>query len=268
MTTETNKIILHALQSLGLSELEVNCYISLLHKSPQRVTNLAKEFERPRATIHLALAHLVNDYGIVSKSKKKRSFEFSVEDPQELITILDQQQRDIDRRKKRIEQLLPELRAQQQFDATKPQILYVEGVAGMKKVFLDVIEEADEIIGYGSNEDDYKYLPELFPEYYEQRVKKKIPVKAIIPATEFNIRETVGKELTHQRYTHLIPKEFNFPIQINIYRDKTVIFSLEEKFVFVIRNKAITQCLKMVFSLAYESARESDKKIREGYKDT
>jgi hypothetical protein len=210
----------------------------------------------------VALYHLSDHFGIIKRSKQKNTFLFLVEDVGDLLRYVDQKERESQENKKTIEQLLPQMRSMMNLDTIKPQISYYEGKEGLKQAFEQVLEGADEIIGYGSDEDDMKYLPEIYPKYYDRRVKKRIPVKAIIPATDFNIEDTLKKETQKLRQNHLIPKEFNYPIQINIYKHTAVFYSFEESFALVIKSRPIADCLKKVFGLAFEKAGESNNLIR------
>lgn len=250
------------LVKIGLSELESACYLALLKQSPRRASELSKKLDVPKATILAALYHLSDKMGIVKKAKKKNSFLFLVEDAKDLIGYLERKEARIKNSKSEIENILPELRSLQNYEIKKPKIYYYEGREGMKQAFERLLEEADEVIGYGSNEDDYKYLPELYPHYYARRVEKKIPVKAIIPALPFNIQETLKNELAHQRKTHLVPKEWNYPVQANVYKNTVVFYSLEESFAIMIKSQPIVDCMKKVFELAFDKAEEYDKKIR------
>jgi sugar-specific transcriptional regulator TrmB len=247
---------------VGLNNLEISCYLALLKQSPQRASELSRKLDVPKATILSALYRLGNEMGIVKRAKKKNSFLFLVEDAKDIVSYLERKESEIKNSRSEVENLLPELRSVQNFETKKPQLYYYEGRDGMKQAFERLLEEADEVIGYGSNEDDYKYLPELYPHYYDRRVQKKIPVKAIIPALPFNIQETLRNELKHQRRTHLVPKEWNYPVQANAYKNTTVFYSLEESFALMIKSQPIADCLKKVFELAFEKAGEYDAKIR------
>ncbi len=244
------------LAGLGLDQLEINCYLGLLKKSPQRASELAKKFEAPKATVLVALYRLSDRFGIIRRTKQKNSFLFWVEDVNDLLNYASRQEQKLSENKKTIGRLLPELRAMMNLDAVKPQISYYEGKEGLKKAFESVLEEADEIIGYGSNEDDIKYLPDLYPNYYERRVKRKIPVKAIIPATDFNVK-IFSNNIKELRNAHLIPKEFNYPIQVNIYKHTAVFYSFEESFALIIKSRPIADCLKKIFELAFDKAGET-----------
>ncbi|KKR33788.1 MAG: Transcriptional regulator, TrmB [Candidatus Falkowbacteria bacterium GW2011_GWF2_39_8] len=256
-----NKKIHLILKKVGLSDLEISCYVCLLQRSPMKASEISKKLSLPKATILLALYHLSDKMGVIKRSKKNNSFLFLVEDVKDLINYLKAKEEEISLNRKEIEDYLPELRSLQNFETKKPKLYYFEGKEGVKQAFEHVLGEADEIIGYGSNEDDHKYLPELYPNYYKRRVQRKIPVKAIIPALPFNIKETVNKETEHLRRTHLIPAELNYPIQVNIYKNTTVFYSFEESFAMLIKSKPIADCLKKIFEMAFEQSEEVDKEL-------
>ena len=254
--------IRNLLTEIGLNKLEQDCYLALVKRSPQRASDLVKKFSVHKVRVLLALHRLVDEFGIVKRSKKKNAFLFLVEDVKNLSDYIARQTSQLKQTQQEVNTLLPQLRAIQNYDVAKPKIYYFEGKDGIKQAFEQVLDEADEIVGYGSNEDDNKFLPEIVPGYYERRVAKKIPVKAIIPALPFNVQETLKNEMKQLRKTHLIPKEFNFPVQFNIYRDTVVFYSFEESFALMIKSRAIADCLKTIFGFAFEQTSLYDEQIR------
>ncbi len=259
---ETSKIN-QILSSLGLNQLEKSCYVELLKKSPQRASDLVKKLNVPKATILVALYRLTDELGIIKRSKQKNSFLFMVEDVSALLQYLNRKEQETIESKTSLEQLLPQLRSMMSLDAIKPQIFYYEGKEGLKRAFETVLEEANEIIGYGSAEDDEKYLPDLYPKYYEHRVKKKIPVRAMMPATPFNVKTAKEKSVGRLWNVHLVPAKSNYPIQVNVYRHTVIFFSFEESFALVIKSHPIADCLKMVFGLAFDRASETNETLKD-----
>ncbi|MEW6610607.1 MAG: helix-turn-helix domain-containing protein [Patescibacteria group bacterium] len=251
--------------NVGLSKLETDCFLALLKRSPQRASEISRALDVPKATVLVALNRLSDRFSIVKRTKQKNSYQFVVEDPRDLLHFLEREETVLAQHKKAITMLLPEMRSLQEYEVAKPKMYYYEGKEGVKQVFMQVLNEADDIIGYGSNEDDVKYLPELYPAYYEQRVKRKIPVTAIIPASPFNIAETIKNEMAQLRKTHLIPAQYNYPIQVNIYKNTTVFYSFEESFALVIKSKPISECLRAIFEFAFASTAEADKTIRSAH---
>ena len=153
--------ITRSLIKIGLNELEASCYFSLLKQSPQRASGLSKRLSIPKATVLNALYRMSDEIGIIKRTKKGNSFLFLVEDTRDIISYLEREEAHIKNNKSEIENLLPEIRSLQNFETLQPKTYYYEGRRGMEQVFEKLLDEADEIIGYGSNEDDCKYLPAL-----------------------------------------------------------------------------------------------------------
>lgn len=263
----TDKKIRQILAKIGLNSLEQDLYLALLKKSPQRAADLAKKFSVHKAIILLALHRLADEFGIVKRTKQKNAYLFLVEDAKELLLYLERQESEIVNQKKELTNLLPELRGMQQYDVTKPKIYYFEGLKGIQQALEQVLEKCDgEYIAYGVVDDAFKFLPNLYPGYYDRRVAKKISVKAIMPALPISIKEAIQDEVKRQRKAHLIPAKWYYPIQIDVYKGTVVYFSYEEGFALMIKSKPIADCMHKMFEFAYEYTGIYDKQIRESIK--
>lgn len=259
-----NKKIKAILEKIGLSKLEVEYYLALLKRSPQKASEISKRFSTPKATVLLALNRLADEFGIVKRSRQKNSFLFLVEDVKELLLYLEREELDVTNQKKELTDLIPELRSMQHFELSKPKIYYFEGLKGIQQALEQVLEECDgEYIAYGVVDDAFKFLPNLYPDYYERRVAKKINIKAIMPALPLSIKEAAEDEIKRQRKSHLIPAKWYYPIQINIYRGTIVYFSYEEGFALMIKSKPIADCMHKMFEFAYEYTGIYDREIRD-----
>lgn len=256
------KDIRTALLKIGLSQLEVDCYIALVKRSPQRASDLSKNFSVPKATVLLALQRLTDELGVVRRIRTKNTFLFSVEDINNLLAYLNREEESIVQKKKTLTNLLPQLRSMHQYDVNKPKIFYYEGREGVHKALEQVLEEAETYDIYGSVEDDLNYLPEVYPDYYDRRVAKRIHVRAIVPALPLSIPEIINNEIKHQRAAHLVPADWNYNLQVNFYKNTVLFMSYEENFALMIKSKPIAECLLRIFQLAYERAGDYDKEIR------
>jgi len=257
------KQIKNLLKKIGLDEMETACYLELLKKSPQKASQIARKIDAPKSTVHLNLGQLVDIYGLVKREKHKNYYLFRVEDACDLTKMLELRAEKAQQTYEKVKNLLPELRALQEYEFEKPKILYFEGREGLKRAFEMMLDEADEIVGYGNHEDEVRGMTDIFPDYYERRVKKKILVsQAIAPATDFNLKESLKNEDKHLRQTRFVDKE-NLPrIHFNIYKDTLVFYSFAELFALVIRSKPIAGCFKFIFGLAFEASAKTDENIR------
>lgn len=128
----------------------------------------------------------------------------------------------------------------------------------------DTLTARSTILGYASVEHQHSFMPGYFPEYYERRMRRGIPVKAILAYTKesFRIKDL---DRSHIRVSKIIPLKFQISPEINIYDDKVAIMSLKEKFGAIIESKDVADAFRKLFELAYERAAEYDDKIGENY---
>jgi len=249
------------LEGLGLSKKESTVYLSLLELGPSLVTNIAIRAKINRTTCYDILEKLI-EIGLISKVTATGKKTYTAEHPETLIAYLERRSNDFKDRAKEIGEYLPELRAIYNEKGKQPLVKFYEGIQGIETVYEDTLTSHETIRAYASVRDMHKALPNYFPDYYHRRAKKKIFINAILPAT----KEAIERKLfdkAEARKSRLVPiDKFNFSPEINIYDNKVAIMSLAEEFGVIIESKEIAEAQKKIFSLAWETAKQFDKKIR------
>jgi len=250
------------LQEIGLSNKEIKIYLALLKSGTHKASYLTKLIEMPKTSILDTLNSLVKKC-LVSKIKMKNAYYFTAFQPNKLLEMLEKQEVEITEKKRKIIKILPWLKNLQDISSPKPQIDYLEGKKGLNEAFADTLRiPKKNIIVYGSVGAQAYSLPEAFPEYFNNRVKKKISTTCLIPACLPSLAECSINDKKHLRKTYFIPKEMELPLEINIYENNSAFMSFEEKFAVIIRSKVIADCLRIVFQLAFEGAEKYDHEIR------
>ncbi len=139
----------------------------------------------------------------------------------------------------------------------KPIIRVLEGVEGIKKANLEVLQEKKEILAYVYNDETIdRELNAFFNQYYTTRIRDQIFVRSITPKTKAGVEyQKLDKE--QLRKTYLIPED-KFPINIekNIVGNKVVFFSKQNNVLIatIIDNKAIADAERAIFELAWREA--------------
>lgn len=250
------------LKEIGLNNKEIRVYLTLLKSGTNKAGFIAKLIDMPKTSILDILNKLIQK-SLVTKFKKKNAYFFTAYEPGKILDILNKQEEDIKNLKEKIKKILPWLNSLQNIASQKPQIEYLEGKKGLIDAFEDTLRiPKKNIFVYGSVNAQASNLPEIFPEYFDRRIKKKISTTCLIPATLPSLSECLLNDQRHLRKTYYLPKEMELPIEINIYENNTAIMSFEEKFAVIIRSKLIADCLKIIFQLAFDGAQKYDKKIR------
>lgn len=250
------------LQEVGLNPNHISTYICLLQSGPRKASFIAKKIETAKSSTLDTLAALVK-LGLVSKVKKQNSYLFNALEPSKIIDLLKQRETELKRQQEKVEKILPQLKNLQNIASPMPQIEYLEGTLGLTEAFKDTLQVPNKtILCYGTVAEQDKHLPIIFPEYYNERVKRKISTICLIPADKASIKECLHNDQKHLRKTYFIPKDMALPMEINIYENNTAIMSFEEKFAVIIRSKPVADCWRTIFNLSFLGAKQYDHDIR------
>lgn len=235
-----------ALKEYGLSENEVKVYIALIKLGESSVQKVAKNAGLPRTTCYHLLESLEQKglVGFVIKESKKF---FSPAQPSNLIKSLEE-------KKKIIEEILPELDSLSDSIKEKPKVTTFEGVNGVRAVLKDVLEEKKMIYHYGDLKSIQKVFAHVFPQYISERVKRKIPIRAMGRREEAH-EEMIKNSKKEFREFGFIPNEFSFDSSVFIYANKVAIFNIQTEpyFAVVIENHDFYNTQKTLFDMLWKA---------------
>lgn len=172
------------LEDLGFSPKEITIYIALLELETATATEIAKKTDINRTSCYDILSALIKR-GLISKIAKKNKTYFHVTDPRKLLSYLDREKEEeynkIEKRKKQVSEVMPELMSLFNPRTTKPKVEYYEGEKGMREAYEDTLTADKVYYSYANIETMHEGLPNFFPDYYQRRVKAKIVGKGIFP---------------------------------------------------------------------------------------
>jgi hypothetical protein len=176
-----------------------------------------------------------------------------VEDPKQLLRLIEEQEGDIKKKEQEFKKHLPELETLFDIAEEKPKVRYFEGKEGLIAIREDYFKAKDkEVLSFYAVDEEKKVFSESERlDAYNKRIKKGIKLKFIYTSKE-GILKTKPK-LTEPRF---VPKDkFSLSSGFIIYDNKVGIVSLEGKLMgVIIENKAIADSLKSIFNLAWSGA--------------
>lgn len=254
--------MLKDLAKFGLSDKEAKIYIALLEKGPSTVTEISKQAKITRTNGYHILNSLITK-GLVSTEEKAKMI-FTAEPPERIIIMLEEKLKEIERNIQDAKKILPEFKTIYRNPTGKRKVKFFEGVEGVISTYEDTLTSKSTILGYASVEQQHSFMPGYFPEYYERRTRRGIPVKAILAYTKESFR-IKDMDRAHLRVSKIVPLKFQISPEINIYDDKVAIMSLKEKFGAIIESREVADACRKLFELAYERAAEYDEKIGNTY---
>lgn len=257
---ETNLSLQSSLKEFGFSEKEIVVYLALLELGKGTVSAIARKAGIQRTTCYTVLDSLVGKKVAVVSGKEPKQ-EYVAQSPDTIVEMLKQQVNSLQEQLKNAEKLVPQLKSIHNI-GNRPKVKFYEGKAGLKEVYEDTLTSHEEIRAFATLDDMYQALPGYFPDYFKRRAKKRIPIKAIIPATEAAFERLPFNE-AEMRTSALIPVDkFRFSPEINIYDNKIMIASWKENLGIIIESEEIADAMKKIHDLAWQEAERLDSKMR------
>lgn len=247
-------MINNLLKQLKFSEKEEKIYLALLELCDAKAQDISKKSDINRTTVYDVLESLMKK-GLISKFKRGSSTIYNALDPKKLLNYLDREKEEkikkIDKQKEIVNSLLPQLISLQNINTSKPKVQLFEGEKGMREAYEDTLNTKNMILAYANVETMHKGLPNFFPEYYKRRVKKKIYIKAILPKNKLSI-ERARRNQEEMRAARFLPDDkMSFSPEINLYNNKMLIASWNEKMAVLIESKELVDLQKMIFELLW-----------------
>jgi len=159
------------LKLLGLNEIDIKVYLTLLKLGEASASEIAQKSEVPRASIYDILERLEQE-GLVSYIIRDFKKYFSAAEPKTIIENLEY-------KKEKIKDILPdleEIKKKTEAGISKAEIY--TGQKGLQTV-LNLVLEEKELFVMGASRKSIEVLPYVMEKWHKERIKRKIQVKII-----------------------------------------------------------------------------------------
>jgi sugar-specific transcriptional regulator TrmB len=236
---------------LGLSKNEANIYLFLL-KNPNITTGLIiKETGISNSRVYESLNSLISK-GLVTYVIQKDGKYFNAAPPEKFLEKEEE-------RKKRVEELVPELKKLKLDKEFKTNTMVFEGFEGFKTAFKKIIddcprEETIHILGFSEQPYATESLRTFLTNMNLKSAQKKHKLKILL---DNSVKETLGNDREKEKNTEVryMPKGYISPGAIDVFDNYVYIFLWEEKpFVFMIKNDKIAESFKQYFNFLWKMA--------------
>jgi sugar-specific transcriptional regulator TrmB len=252
------------LQKLGLSDKEAKVYLSSMELGPSPVQNIASKAGVNRATTYVMIESLI-ERGLMSSFEKGKKRFFTAESPDQLLSLLHQEETEAKEKTRQFENILPELKTLFAAAEEKPRLRFFEGVEGLKAIQEDVLkskyESQEEIVALDEFD---KIFPRQDPkghrsEFVEKMKKEKIVFRVIYTSKKGKVLPS-GKDGEQSERRYIPSEKFPFATDIVIYGNKVALGACRGKIIgVIIESKEISEALRAIFNLAWEGAEKYQK---------
>jgi sugar-specific transcriptional regulator TrmB len=245
------------LQNLGLDERQGLIYKTLLENGPLLPQGVAKKTGIKRSTLYLIFPEMLKKGILGEVSMGKRTLLQAVSPD-----ILFEEQ---EKKFKELKEGLGELLSLYRIQGLKPKVSVYEGVEGVKRVFMDMLEGHDDRCGFDRiAKYDKRILDWVVKYFVPKRIKLGLKVKAIVTEEKLG-REYMARGKEYLRETRFVPLD-KFPFtacETWVYGNKISFMTIKENgplMGVIIESKDLSQNLRALFELAWEGAEKYQKK--------
>jgi sugar-specific transcriptional regulator TrmB len=241
--------IYQKLQKIGFTKSQTEVYLALLKLGRAEASKIAQVSGVSRTNCYNILQELITKGFIVETGHNPRK-EYTAKDPSFIGTFLSSRQQEIVKTLDLFKTILPELTLLHNVK-NRPRVTFFEGKNGLVDVCEDTLKADGEILAFVPFQSLAKTLPEYLPKYYKRRTANKIKIKAISPNdSESKKRQSLDNE--ELRETRIV-KDFDFGIktEIDIYNNKVLLISWEEKLSVMIESVDIADTLRKIFEFTW-----------------
>ncbi|MBI2436729.1 MAG: hypothetical protein HYV41_03240 [Candidatus Magasanikbacteria bacterium] len=256
------------IKDLGLDENEANVYQALLELGPSTVSQITRKAGITR-TFGYQILEKLSVYGFANRvSGEGAKIRFVAEHPRRLVQFIQNRKNQWERRLKEAEDRLPDLVSLYKL-ADKPTIKYLEGIEGVKSIFIQTLESKEEIFSILDIEGwDIPEFQSWGREYNRERSARKVKERILMYDTPQG-REWMDDYRGSFKYTNCrwikpedLPGISEFGGEINVYENKVVMALLKKPNIMgvVIESQALSNILKGLFELAWKQGIEVKRK--------
>ena len=247
----------------GLTREEAEVYLNLLEHGAESASSISSHTSVKRTYVYQVVKNLITK-GLVAELTEKKISKFVPNSPDVLLSLVEQKKSEANQAQILIENSLNELKTKYRAIESKPTIQSFEGLAGLKRVYKDILEQKSDILLLRSIYDESKTdLAQIVSEQIKGQILNGIHVRTITPLVG-STKETFLKQdkerLVERHITH--KNELELPAQVIVYKTKVAIISLKNEIVAtLIDNKDIADTFSIMFEFMWNHTEKEHKEI-------
>jgi len=169
------------LMEIGLNEKEAKVYLASLELGQSVVQAIANKAGVNRATTYFVIEGLMAK-GLMSSFHQGKKQLFVATDPDRLVEILEEQERDMKRKSKELKKLIPQLQSINNKKSDRPVVRYYEGkegISAMNDEMMRVTSSSVIPMAYSVDSVDNIFMQEERERAKKKRLDKNIKTKVI-----------------------------------------------------------------------------------------
>ncbi len=237
------------LKEYGLSDKESQVYLACTMLGTATVVDISKQCRLPKSTCYDVLNSLIAK-GIAGTVLKGKVTYFEAADANQLIQSLE-------RKKKRIEAIMPALRSMKESAIEKPKTTMYEGMSGLKAILDDIIQTGEDVLIIGNFSNFSRVTRHVAPQFIRSRIQKNISCRYLSEESDISkkIKKDDRKELRETRFLKSL-KDSGSEMYIYSKKIAIVTVSKDQPVGVIIENESIAKFQRILFRELWEKAKK------------
>lgn len=241
------------LKKLGLSDKDIDIYLSGLRMGSSSVQEISKKAGIKRSTTYLILDNL-KKLGLASMVIKGNKKLIVMEEPEKLLKIVQEEKREIENKEESIKTVIPEIKAISNKSIHITRIKSYESKEGIWSILEDILRSREDIFGIGSGKMyDHVGLSRFLNDFTKKR-------RQIGKTKSYFITDHHPQNIKYYNEGDTNFREIRFLTEISqldsaiiIYGGKIVLLLLEVSLTgVVIESQTLAQTLKFIFWILWK----------------
>ena len=245
----------------GLNEKQAKIYACLIENGALTGKKISQITNIPRTLSYKTLKDLIRLKFVLQKREIGKITKFFPENPIILYEKIKERKNNFEKAIAEFNSIAPTLLSQYNLILEKPGIKFFEGIKGFQEIYNDIVQTNENIFLVRAITDE-RYEKDVAPiikKHREKRVKKNLWVDAITPKDKMalqNIQKPQYDKEQFFRRTLVDIKDYNVPVEIDIYGNKTAFLSFGKEFLgMIIESPQIAKAMKQIFELAKKGSK-------------
>ncbi|MBI4162784.1 MAG: hypothetical protein HY513_03805 [Candidatus Aenigmarchaeota archaeon] len=245
------------LKGAGLTNGEAKVYLALLGLGSLTTGPIVEKSGVARSIVYQLLEKLIQK-GLVSYIIKEKTKYFQASDPDKILDYIEERKKNLEKSKQKIESILPQLLAKQNFFSKESDVKVFEGFKGMIAVHEHIyknLKKGESYFFFGIPQEQPKHFHAYWKRDHVRRVKAGILCKLL-----FNPKTPKEILLDRSKYkgcdARYMPIEVNTPAWFMGYKDTAVIgFASSSPITIEIKNTEIADSFRAYFEEFWKIAK-------------
>ena len=239
------------LEDLGLTTAEIKVYMTLLELGSSTAGAILEKSGLQNSVVHRALNSLIEKSLINYILEGKRRV-YQATDPENFYNYMDE-------KKRRFDEILPELKKKQQFAEKKEIAAVYKGIRGIKEVY-SIMRNAKgkEYNTFGGGSPCLNIMGNAWwINHHKQRIANKLPSRQVFDDTVREMGELMNKTMSLSE-VRFVSKEFEQFQETVIVGDYVAInVFTENPYAFLIRDKKVADGYRKHFEIMWKTAEKT-----------